>query len=81
MDSMFIPATVKQSLESEDIIVRVYPISVVPHSPGEDEVRELKLNQIDRGWVTNMYNGNCRLVFERRDSYLINVIKELKPKT
>lgn len=75
-DSMFIPASVIDVPKDQDVVVNVYPISMVPKVFDGKRTCEIDLNNIEKGWITNNYDGKCRLVFERRDSSLVEILKE-----
>ena len=64
----FAPAAVKKVSDEKDITVRVYPTGeIMPHNDEED-IHEVRLNNIKRGWIVNRYGGNCRLLFEIKDA-------------
>ena len=64
----FAPAAVKKVSDEKDIAVRVYPTGeIMPHNDEED-IHEVRLNNIKRGWIVNRYGGNCRLLFEIKDA-------------
>lgn len=64
----FAPAKVVKVNDEADIIVNVYPAAGIrPHGLNEN-YREVNLNRINKGWLINQYNGNCRLLFEINDS-------------
>ena len=72
-DSMFIPAFVEVVPTEEDIMVPVY--AIFPYRPDEmSQISELSLNDINNGWITDYYDGNCRLIFNMNDSVIANQI-------
>lgn len=71
-NTVFIPASVVEVTEDDDLLVNVYPIDITHHEI-KNQVLNLNLNDIEKGWITNSYDGNCRLVFEQNDSELKDV--------
>ncbi|MBR3247103.1 MAG: hypothetical protein IKG03_01740 [Clostridiales bacterium] len=62
-----VPVSVKKVPEDQDILVQIEPCGLMPHG-WNDEEHELSLNDINRGWITDYYDGKCRLVFLKEDS-------------
>lgn len=65
----FAPATVIRVSDSEDIVVKVYPVCGIPmHASEKSSGYEVKLNNITEGWLVAQYQGNCRLLFDIKDA-------------
>ena len=69
-DELLVPADVVKVPEDQDITVQIYPLFVLPAGFRENYVSEVKLNEIEKGWIINYYDGKCRLAFNREDSSL-----------
>ena len=69
-DELLVPADVVKVPEDQDITVQIYPLFVLPAGFRENYVSEVKLNEIEKGWIINYYTGKCRLAFNREDSSL-----------
>lgn len=67
-DSLFVPASVDKVSDDQDVVVSIHPI--YPYREELNEFSELSLNDIEKGWITEYYNGYCRLIFELSDSNL-----------
>ena len=71
---LFISADVTKVPAEEDIKVSAYPpTDLRPHGSDANQIRELDLNDIEKGWIINQYNGNCRLLFEVNDAAMENI--------
>ena len=65
----FAPATVIRVSDSEDIVVKVYPVcGIARHGSEVSSGYEIKLNNIKEGWLVVQYQGNCRLLFDIKDA-------------
>ena len=62
-----VPVSVKKVSEDQDIVVQIKPCGMLPHG-WNDEDHEMNLNDIKKGWITDYYDGKCRLVFLKEDS-------------
>ena len=62
-----VPVSVKKVSEDQDIMVQIKPCGMLPHG-WKDEDHVLGLNEINKGWITDYYDGKCRLVFLKEDS-------------
>lgn len=67
-DSLFVPASIEKVSDDQDVVVPIHPI--YPYREELKEYSELSLNDIEKGWITEYYNGYCRLIFELSDSNL-----------
>lgn len=66
---LFVSVNVTKVPAEEDIKVTAYPpTDLRPHGSDLNQIKELNLNDIDKGWIINQYNGNCRLLFEVNDA-------------
>ena len=74
--ALFVPASVKEVPEEQDVSVKLYPISVVSQSLREKCAGDYRLSDIKKGWMTNLYNGHCRLIFELKDSGLREFVQD-----
>ncbi len=63
---LFVPVYVDEVAADQDIVVSVTPIG--PQGKNSETVTELNLNEIDKGWVTHLYGGKCRIIFDINDS-------------
>ena len=71
---LFVSVNVTKVPAEEDIIVTAYPpVDLRPHGSDLNQIKELNLNDIDKGWIINQYNGNCRLLFEVNDAAMENI--------
>jgi len=77
-DSLLVPANVSKVNDNIDITVQIYPVGPISHIPEKDPVNELKLNEIDKGWIINYYGGKCRLVFNVNDSSLKDLERDTR---
>ena len=75
-DELFVPVSVKEVPEEQDIAVQIHPISVVDQTLREKCAGEFRLSDIQKGWMTNLYDGNCRLIFELKNSDLKNFVQD-----
>ena len=75
-DELFVPASVKEVPEEQDIAVQIHPISVVDQTLREKCAGEFRLSDIQKGWMTNLYDGNCRLIFELKNSSLKDFVQD-----
>ena len=67
-NDLCVPVSVKKVPEDQDVMVRIKPAEgILPHG-WNDEEHELGLNEINKGWITDYYDGKCRLVFLKKDS-------------
>ncbi len=70
----FVSVNVTKVPAEEDIKVTAYPpVDLRPHGSDLNQIKELNLNDIDKGWIINQYNGNCRLLFEVNDAAMENI--------
>ena len=61
---VFAPAAIKKVSVDKDIVVSVYPTGAVrPHGFDEDHPLKINLNDIDKGWIINKFDGKCRVLF------------------
>ncbi len=71
---LFVSVNVTKVPAEEDIKVTAYPPGDLrPHGSDPNQIRELNLNDIEKGWIINLYNGNCRLLFEVNDAAMENI--------
>lgn len=71
---LFVSVNVTKVPAEEDIKVTAYPpTDLRPHGSDLNQIKELNLNDIDKGWIINQYNGNCRLLFEVNDAAMENI--------
>ena len=71
---LFVSVNVTKVPAEEDIKVTAYPpVDLRPHGSDLNQIKELNLNDIDKGWIINQYNGNCRLLFEVNDAAMENI--------
>lgn len=71
---LFVSVNVTKVPAEEDIKVTAYPpTDLRPHGSDINQIKELNLNDIDKGWIINQYNGNCRLLFEVNDAAMENI--------
>ena len=64
----FAPAKVLSVPDEQDISVNVFPaIDMMIHGYPE-EMHEINLNSIRKGWLVEQYGENCRLLFEVNDA-------------
>lgn len=71
---LFVSVNVTKVQAEEDIKVTAYPpTDLRPHGSDLNQIKELNLNDIDKGWIINQYNGNCRLLFEVNDAAMENI--------
>lgn len=75
-DELFVPAFVKELPKEQDVVVQIYPISVVSQTLREKCAGEFYLSEIEKGWMTDLYDGNCRLIFEIKDSSLKEYVQD-----
>lgn len=69
---LFVPVFVDEVAADQDIVVSVTPIG--PQGKNSETVTELNLNEIDKGLVTHLYWGKCRIIFDINDSSIGNQI-------
>ncbi len=60
----FAPVRIKKVHDEEDIMVKIYPIGILPHFY---EAPEIPLNSIKKGWIVAQYKGYCRVMFKSDD--------------
>ena len=71
---LFVSVNVTKVPAEEDIKVTAYPpVDLRPHGSDLNQIKELNLNDIDKGRIINQYNGNCRLLFEVNDAAMENI--------
>ena len=71
---LFVSVNVTKVPAEEDIKVTAYPpVDLRHHGSDLNQIKELNLNDIDKGWIINQYNGNCRLLFEVNDAAMENI--------
>ena len=78
-DELFVPVSVKEVPEEQDIAVQIHPISVVDQTLREKCAGEFGLSDIQKGWMTNLYDGNCRLIKKKKNSDLKDFVQDIKP--
>lgn len=72
--SMFVPASVIKVSDEQDDLVKVYPIGMLPHGYYDMEhTTEVYINEIEEGWITNLYEGDCRLIISIADSNIPDI--------
>ena len=53
-DELFVPVSVKEVPEEQDIAVQIHPISVVDQTLREKCEGEFRLSDIQKGWMTTL---------------------------
>lgn len=72
--SMFVPASVIKVSDEQDDLVKVYPIGMLPHGYYDmEQTTEVYINEIEEGWITNLYEGDCRLIINIADSNIPDI--------
>ena len=71
---MFVPASVIKVSDEQDDLVKVYPIGMLPHGYYDmEQTTEVYINEIEEGWITNLYEGDCRLIINIVDSNIPDI--------
>ena len=64
---MFVPVNVRKVSPENDVTVTAHKVTL-SHAP--ENTAEMKLNEISKARIVNMYQERCRIVFDYRDSSL-----------
>ena len=73
-DSLFVPASINKVPDDQDVTVPFH--AIFPYRKELNDFSELRLNDIEKGWISDYFNGHCRLIFELSDSSLANYAHE-----